>query len=139
MAKPILADAGTDSRAERALRLFEERGQGIQRIAAGVYRVPSCSGTGSYDVLYGQREECPCPDYQYGGGRPCKHLIAVGIMHAARRSGVREVRTVRVAAGDGFAYRAKSSCHCYGGYHYIGVEEDGEEHTEVVPCKRCHS
>ena len=28
-------------------------------------------------------------------------------------------------------------CSCFGGYHYIGYEEDGEEHVEVVPCKRC--
>ena len=29
------------------------------------------------------------------------------------------------------------ACSCYGGYHYIGYEEGGEEHVEAVPCKRC--
>ena len=60
-------------------------------------------------------------------------------MHAARRGGVREVRTARVAAGDGIAYRAKrKECPaCFGGYVTITVEEDGQEHEEAVPCRRC--
>jgi hypothetical protein len=28
-------------------------------------------------------------------------------------------------------------CLCFGGYHYIGYEEGGEEYVEVVECKRC--
>ena len=128
---------GLTGRDARAFALYLERGGEITRIADDVYRVPSCSGTGSYDVLYGEREECPCPDYQYGGGRPCKHLICVGIMHAARRGGIKEVRIPATVAGDGISYRAKKACHCYGGHHYLGVEEDGVEHDEAVPCKRC--
>jgi hypothetical protein len=128
-------------REERALRLLEERGQDIRRISAGLYRVPSCSGSGSYDVLYGEREECPCPDYLYGSGRACKHLLAVGIMHAARRSGVK-VRTIPAAiAGDPFAHAAKRrECPaCFGGHVTITLEEDGQEHDEAVPCRRCRS
>ena len=141
-----------NSRAERALRLFEERGDDIVELAAGVYRVPSCSGTGSYDVLYGEREECPCPDYQYGGGRPCKHLICIGIMHAARRSGVREVRIPRVVGGDPFKaagtprpdLRHESPHGCIDGWVYLGFEgedENGEhvEEIERVPCRRCNA
>jgi len=26
---------------------------------------------------------------------------------------------------------------CYGGYHYITVEEDDEERVEVIRCRRC--
>ena len=126
-----------NSRAERALKLFEERGSLIRAVAADTFEVPSCGMRGKrYIVRYGgEAESCTCKDHEFG--HICKHLLAVGIMHAARRAGVREVRTVRVAAGDGIAYRAKKACHCYGGVVYIGVEEDGEETHEPVPCRRC--
>ena len=130
-------NSSVNSRAGRALALFEERGSLIRAVAADTFEVPSCGMRGKrYIVRYGgEAESCTCKDHEFG--HICKHLLAVGIMHAARRAGVREVRTVRVAAGDGIAYRAKKSCHCYGGYHYLGVEEDGVERTEAVPCKRC--
>jgi hypothetical protein len=134
------ASRGYRARADRALALFEERGHLIRAVASDTYSVPSSGMLGKrYTVRYGgEVESCTCPDHSYHPEVSCKHLLAVGIMHAARRSGVREVRTVRVAACDGIAYRAKTSCHCYGGYHYIGVEEDGQEHEEAVPCKHCH-
>ncbi len=128
------------ARAQRALALLEERGDEIRRISAGVYRVPSCSGSGSYDVLYGEREECPCPDYIHRSGRACKHLLAVGIMHAARRSGVK-VRTLpAVVAGDPFAHAGKrrECAACFAGYVTITVEEDGQEYEEAVSCRRCN-
>jgi hypothetical protein len=102
------------ARAERALRLFEERGHEIRRIGENLYRVPSCSGTGSYDVLYGgEHEECPCPDFQFGRGRhACKHLIATALLFAARRSGVK-VRTIS-AAGDPFKAASKRLAGCDG-------------------------
>jgi hypothetical protein len=28
-------------------------------------------------------------------------------------------------------------CYCFGGYVTITVEEDGQEHDEAVPCRRC--
>ena len=28
-------------------------------------------------------------------------------------------------------------CYCFGGYGTITVEEDGQEHDEAVPCRRC--
>jgi hypothetical protein len=90
------------TRAERALELYRTHGRRIVRVSENVYRVPSQDGQRSYDVLYGEREECPCPDFEFGHGWACKHLLAVGIMHAARRGGVREIRTLEVAAGDPF-------------------------------------
>ena len=83
-APPSTSEA-INARAERALRLFEERGRDIVRIGANVYRVPSSDGLRSYDVLYGKREECACPDFEFHGG-PCKHIMAVGILNAKRRS-----------------------------------------------------
>jgi hypothetical protein len=42
-------------------------------------------------------------------------------------------------AGDPFAYagKRKGCSRCFGGYVTITVEEDGQEHDEVVPCRRC--
>jgi hypothetical protein len=121
----------------RALKLFEEHGHEIVQVAPDVYRVPSQDGERSYDVLYGEREECACPDHQYRGVS-CVHLLAVGIAHAKKR--FTTVRTVTVA-GDPFAAAAR--CHCYNGVVYIGhMAEDpgtGEEAEvlEPVPCRRC--
>jgi hypothetical protein len=36
-------------------------------------------------------------------------------------------------------HTTEQECHCFDGWHYIGVEEDGEEHTEAVRCRRCNS
>jgi hypothetical protein len=130
-----------NARALRGLALFEEHGHRIVHLGEGAYRVPSQDGERSYDVLYGEeREECPCPDYQLGGGRPCKHLIAVGVMHAARRSGV-TVRTIPATiVGDPYAHAGKRrECSaCFGGYVTITIEEDGQEHEEAVSCLRCN-
>src|SRR5918995_2518403 len=90
---------------ERARALFAERGQLIRATAADTFAVPSAGMLGQrYTVRYGGHveESCTCPAYQYGHGRACKHLLAVGMLHAARRSGVREVRAVEVAGGDPF-------------------------------------
>jgi hypothetical protein len=84
------------TRAERALALYEERGDAIRRIGPETYSVPSCSGRGHYVVKYGGLEEsCSCPDFAYRG-EACKHLLSVGIMHAARRSGVKVYPLLRV-------------------------------------------
>jgi hypothetical protein len=124
-----------NGRDARAMTLYQKRGDEIRQIGTDTFKVPSCSGKHAYTVRYGGNvESCSCPDRH----APCKHLICVGIAHAARRSGIREIRIPTVISGDPFAYRAKKSCHCLGlGYHYITTEEDGEEHDEVVPCKRC--
>jgi len=128
-----------NGRDARALRLFEERGQEIRQIGTDLFEVPSCTVREAYIVEYGGLvESCTCKNFEFNGG-PCKHMIATALLFAARRSGVREIRIPTVVAGDPFAYRAKKSCHCYGGYHYIGVKENGEEHTEAVRCTRCSS
>ena len=135
------------TRAERALKLFEERGALIRAVAADTFEVPSCGMRGKrYTVRYGGsvEESCTCKDFEFNGG-PCKHLIATALLFAARRSGVREVRTISVAAGDPIAHAAKrKGCAvCYDGWVYLGfesgAEEDGElvEMTDRVPCRRC--
>ena len=149
-----LPDPSTDSRpdpttrAEHALRLYEERGSLIRAVAADTYEVPSCGFRGKrYIVRYGGRvESCTCKDFEFG--YICKHLLAVGIMHAAGRSGVREVRTMAAVAGDPFKAAGmarpdlnhESPHGCYSGWVYMGWEdsETGEEELERVPCRRCH-
>ena len=39
----------------------------------------------------------------------------------------------------GAAFTAVDECHCYGGWHYVGYEEDGEEQVVAVPCQRCNA
>lgn len=53
-----------------------------------VYRIPSSSGNGIYEVrhLPDGRWYCPCADFQYRGAeRPCKHIVAA--MGRQRRRG----------------------------------------------------
>jgi predicted nucleic acid-binding Zn finger protein len=132
--------SSANSRAERALQHFEGRGHLIRAVAADTYEVPSCGMLGKrYTVRYGGLEEsCSCPDFAYRG-EACKHLLCVGIAHAARRSGVK-VRTISVA-GDPFkaaARRRRRECPaCFGGCVTMTVEEDDQERHEAVPCRRC--
>ncbi len=129
-----------DTRELRALKLYEERGHEIERIAPDVFRVPSQDGERSYDVLYGEREECPCPDHQYRHVA-CVHLYAVGISIAKGRFVHPEV-----LAGDPFAYAGRpAACACLEGIVYIGhlVEDsdtgDAVEVVEAAACRRCRT
>jgi SWIM zinc finger len=72
-----------NTRAERALELYHERGRDIERLTPDVYLVPSCTGEGTYRVDYGA-ESCGCRDYEMRG-EVCKHVFAVGILRAKRR------------------------------------------------------
>lgn len=96
-----------NSREARALELYRTRGHLIRALGGDRFEVPSCGMEGKrYIVHYGGLEEsCSCQDFEFGGGRACKHLLAVGIHHATRRSGVRAVGIP--AAGDGFKAAAK--------------------------------
>jgi uncharacterized Zn finger protein len=88
-------------RTTRGMLLFNAGA--VHRLEAELYAVAASAG-GFWSVDY-SREWCDCPDYEHRAGKvgaPCKHLAAVGIARAARRSGVREVRVVEVASGDPF-------------------------------------
>ena len=129
---------GLNARAERALALLEEYGE-FRTLGDNLFEVPSHTGRGSYRVRYGgEVESCSCRDF--GFGHVCKHLLAIGAMHATRRSGVKEVRTFAVAAGDPFLAAAKrdAACpSCFGGRTTITVEDGAEERYEAVLCRRC--
>ena len=102
------------TREQRGLALAREHTGEIWPCAMGYWRVPSCAGETVYLVDV-RRESCSCEDHRRTR-RPCKHLYAVLAVRAKR-----------------------AACHCYGGWHYIGVEEDGEEHDEAVRCRRCNA
>ena len=68
----------------RGLKLFKERGDEIERVYPGVYRVPSCSGETFYTVHLSPRERCECPDFERHH-EPCKHLYAAEIVAAKTR------------------------------------------------------
>jgi hypothetical protein len=75
------------SRAQRGHELLLRKKQLIEHVSGDLYRVPSCTGRGTYTVHYGDgHEDCTCTDYQVHRGEvACKHLQAVGLMHAVRR------------------------------------------------------
>ena len=75
--------AALRARAFRGLELHEARGSEIVRTGPHTYLVP---GVGRpYAVNY-KTETCECPDFEHAGYGCCKHLFAVGIHRAARRS-----------------------------------------------------
>ncbi len=81
------ATAPPSTRLQRGVRLFAERGHEIERTTANTYRVPSCSGTGSY-LVYLDLRACLCPDHRRAkaAGERCKHFHAAYIFAAKRRA-----------------------------------------------------
>src|SRR5215203_3561813 len=106
----------TTTREERALALYRERGKEIRHLSGAIYRVPSQNGQRSYDVEYGERECCACPDYLNRGGK-CVHLYALGIAVAKGA-----IAHPELAAGDPFVAaghsrssgEASEACTCWG-------------------------
>ncbi len=76
--------AALRARAFRGFGLHEARGSEIVRTGPHTYLVPG-SGGRFYAVNY-KTETCDCPDFEHSGLGCCKHLFAVGIHRAARRS-----------------------------------------------------
>jgi len=68
-------------RAERAMRLYNERGQEIRKVGPQTYLVPGCSAE-AYTVDL-KAETCTCPDYEHRcaeeEGLLCKHIYAAVI------------------------------------------------------------
>jgi hypothetical protein len=126
----------TDSREERALQLYRTHGGGIRHLSGAIYRVPSQDGERSYDVEYGKRERCSCPDYLYRGGT-CVHLYVLAIATAKG-----SIQHPELVAGDPFAHAAatREPCACLGGWVFVGYEDEfGEEREAAYRCRRCAS
>ncbi len=77
----------TRSRILRGLKLFKERGAEIERVGIHTYRVPSCTGNGSYTV-YTDLRCCTCPDHPHvkAAGARCKHVVGAEIVVSKRRA-----------------------------------------------------
>jgi hypothetical protein len=114
-----------NTRELRALELYRTRGHEIRQASPGedLYLVPSCTGRGFYSVDY-REETCDCPDFTHRREN-CKHIQAVGVLVAKRRSRLRQV------------------CACNGGWITLGQlvvdPETGEETEEyaLYLCRRC--
>lgn len=69
------------TRAERAMRLYNERGEEIRKVGPQTYLVPGCSAE-AYTVEL-RAETCNCPDYEQRcakeDGMLCKHIYAAVI------------------------------------------------------------
>jgi hypothetical protein len=119
-------------RSERGQKLFQTQKHLINQINADTYSVPSCSTDEHYTVHYGERvEDCTCIDFGMNRGEiACKHLAAVAIMHAARRSGVREIRLLAAAAGDPFSFAGKMGSEACSGCGRRFSQRDLTELTE---------
>ena len=104
-----------NTRELRALELYRTRGHDIRKASPGedLYLVPSCTGRGFYSVDY-REETCDCPDFRRRREN-CKHILAVGVLVAKRRSRLRQV------------------CACNGGWITLGqlvVDPETGEETE---------
>jgi predicted nucleic acid-binding Zn finger protein len=112
-----------NTRELRALELYRTRGHEIRHVDQDLYLVPSCTGRGFYSVDYSE-ETCDCPDF-LRRGENCKHILAVGVLVAKRRSRLRQV------------------CACNDGWITLGQividPETGEETEEsaLYLCRRC--
>jgi hypothetical protein len=106
---------------ERSTRglLAYNRGN-AHRLEGELWAVKSSRG-GFYRVDLAA-ETCTCPDFEHFGSANdvcCKHIYAAAIAHATRRGS------------------SARPCACVEGTVYLGVEEDGVERVEAVPCRRC--
>ena len=72
-----------NTRETRALALYRERHEEIERVGEDIYLVPSCSeaSKGTYRVDY-EAETCNCPDARRHPELNCKHVLCVGILYA---------------------------------------------------------
>ena len=98
------------SRVERGMALYRAHGKEIRHLHGAIYRVPSQDGQHSYDLEYGERESCSCPDFLCRGGS-CVHLYALGIATAKG-----SIQHPQLAAGDPFIAGARNRpCGCNSG------------------------
>jgi putative transposase len=67
----------------------------IKRIDEHSYKVKSQSGNGAYDVIAGELGWlCSCPDHIYRHHQKCKHIFAVQLSLALRKTVASEVRKI---------------------------------------------
>lgn len=121
----VAQPAHPSTRELRGLQLFRECGAEIVRTAPYTYEVPACSGSTTYMVHYGGREEsCSCPDWQHRVA-VCKHVYAVVLWRAKRGEcvgcGAHQLRRLMFEVGEDHAvfYAGDILCRGCAGKHGI--------------------
>ncbi len=77
------------TRVQRGIALHRERGHEIEHVGIGTYRVPSCTGRGSYVVYVSEGYQfCTCDDYPRARalGQRCPHYFAAEVEATKRRA-----------------------------------------------------
>jgi hypothetical protein len=100
------APAHPPTRIGRAIKLHREHSAEIERTGIHTYRVPSCTGTGTYTV-YSDLRCCSCPDHRRAkvNGERCKHYYAVEILISKRRAACRLERAgLLFSRGSGLSH-----------------------------------
>lgn len=91
------------TREQRALRLFEQRGEQIEQAGEGIYWVPSWDGERTYTVRYpvdeGEQESCTCNDNTYRGVH-CMHIYCCAIHVCKKRARRRRVALYAMCTGE---------------------------------------
>ena len=135
MAEQILADNRHTTREAIKQAILQRTSRGmltynagrVHRLEGELWAVPSTrSGFHKVDL---DQEACDCEDFTYYGsavGVACRHIYAAAISRA--RDGGEPHRRDR---DHGCALCMSSR------FVFFGVEEDGEEREEAVPCRRC--
>ena len=134
MAESILADNRHTTREEIKQAILQRTTRGlltfnsgrVHRLEGDLWAVPSTRG--GFHKVDLDLEACDCEDFTYYGsavGVACRHVYAAAIARARDRG--RRDRD----HGHGCALCMSS------GFVFFGVEEDGEEEIERVPCRRC--
>lgn len=92
---PMAVTSVAETREQRGLRIWRERGDEIRPMSSGGLSVPSESGERTYRVSL-MDHRCGCPDHERRG-ETCKHLFAATVWAAHERT-KRARRAERVAA-----------------------------------------
>ncbi len=92
--------APPNTREHRALALYREHHHEIVLVDTDTFEVPSCTGSGTYTVEYGENESCSCPDARRHPELSCKHVLAVALCFAKRRRLRTYSETVETARRD---------------------------------------
>jgi SWIM zinc finger len=135
MAKAIVAqDQGDTTRDQIKQAILQRTTRGlltyntgkVHRLEGEIWAVPSTRG--GFHQVHLDEETCDCEDFTFYGsavGVACRHIYAAAIARARGRD--LDLRD----HGHGCALCMSS------GFVFFGVEEDGQERDEAVPCRRC--
>jgi hypothetical protein len=100
----------------------------VVHLEGQLWAVPSTRG--GFHKVDLDEETCDCEDFTFYGsavGVACRHVYAAAIARARDRDPDPDHRD----PGQSCALCMSS------GFVFFGVEEDGREYDEAVPCRRC--